>query len=239
MIRKILREYYLLSRGEQRALILLSLLVILTFGTRLLFWSGPGREPAGLDQFQREARTILAAFDELDSLKHASFSQGSLPGGSRKVIKGQSQPKLTAEWKITPINLNESDSASLLPLPGVGPVFAGRIVRYRNLLGGFVQAEQLLEVYGIERETFQRISPHLFIDSTLVQKLDLNSAGFRELLRHPYLEYVDVKALVHYRDVIGHISSLDELRQNMILPDSVMEKVAPYLDPDSVGCLDD
>ncbi len=60
MIRKILREYYLLPRGEQRAMLLLSLLVILTLGARVAVRTMPAREPAGLEQFREEAMGILS-----------------------------------------------------------------------------------------------------------------------------------------------------------------------------------
>ncbi len=61
MIRRILREFYLLPRGEQRALILLSLLLILSLLVRIAVRLLPGREPAGLEQFEQEARAILHA----------------------------------------------------------------------------------------------------------------------------------------------------------------------------------
>ena len=70
----------------------------------------------------------------------------------------------------------------------------------------------------------------LYIDSTRVRKMPLNTASFRELLRHPYLEYEDVKALVEYRDFKGNINSLKELRIDQILPDSTLNKIEGYLD---------
>jgi DNA uptake protein ComE-like DNA-binding protein len=117
----------------------------------------------------------------------------------------------------------------LLPLPGIGPVFAGRLIKYRGLLGGYSSVDQLMEVYGMSLETFDMIADRIAIDTTLIIKMDLNSATFRELLRHPYLEYEDVKALVNYRDFAGSIQSLQELEDNFILPDSVLNRVIPYI----------
>ena len=128
------------------------------------------------------------------------------------------------------INLNNVDSAGLLPLPGIGPVFAGRIVRYRELLGGYHGSHQLSEVYGMKAETVELISPFLIIDTSRIRKLPLNTSSFRELLRHPYLEYDDVKALVNYRDVMGKITSLQEIMEHMLVPDSVLEKAGCYFD---------
>jgi competence protein ComEA len=55
----------------------------------------------------------------------------------------------------------------LLPLPGIGPVYAGRIIKYRNLPGGLISMEQLLEVYGISNETLDRIRDRIVIDTSL------------------------------------------------------------------------
>jgi len=229
MIKKILREFYLLPRGEQRAMILLSLLLMISVGIRITVQMLPGREPPGMEQFLKESRELMAAMAEADSLKRlkqdslASVRRNAYPTSPRKSYYA---PPLPA----SPIDLNAVDSAGLLPLPGIGPVFAGRIIKYRKLLGGYVNADQLFEVYGISRETVLRISPLLYVDTSDIIKLNLDTAGFRELLRHPYLEYEDVKSLVKYRDVQGRIGSSQEIRDHGLLPDSTQEKIRPYLE---------
>ena len=128
------------------------------------------------------------------------------------------------------ININRADSAHLLPLPGIGPVFAGRIVKYRELLGGYVRIEQLCEVYGFPEKSLDLIRDRIVLDTSAIRKILLDNASFRDLLRHPYLELEEVKSLVHYRDFKQDISTLMELRQNQVLPDSTLERIAPYLD---------
>ena len=125
--------------------------------------------------------------------------------------------------------MNTADSVQLLPLPGIGPVFAGRIIKYRNLLGGFTGIDQLEEVYGLKKETIRLISNRIWFDTTIISTMDINSATFGDLLRHPYLQLEDVKALVKYRDFALQIGSLQELRDNHLLPDSTFKKVSPYI----------
>ena len=61
-----------------------------------------------------------------------------------------------------PINLNNADSLTLITLSGIGPVFASRIIKYRNLLGGFYKKEQLLEVYNLKNETYLKVKKQIY-----------------------------------------------------------------------------
>ena len=228
MSRRLYREFYLLPRGEQRALILLSLLVILSLLFRITVQLLPEREPEGMEEFEQEASLLMAFFAQADSLQQLRSDSVSRSRATRS--SGATPYTFTAKTGLSaqPIDINRADSAQLLPLPGIGPVFASRLVKYRDLLGGYASVDQLYEVYGISQETVDGIANRIFIDTTAVNMLDLNSATFRELLRHPYLEYEDVKAIVNYRDFAGAIQSIQELLDNYILPDSLMKRVVPY-----------
>ena len=55
------------------------------------------------------------------------------------------------------IELNLADSLQLVSLPGIGPGYTKRIIKYREKLGGFYSVEQLSEVYGFPTETFDLV----------------------------------------------------------------------------------
>jgi hypothetical protein len=230
MIRKTLREYYLLPRGEQRAVVLLSLLVILTLGIRVGVGLLPARVPEGVEQFREEAMAILASIALSDSLNRVPLRYGTFQEAGSGAARGYSGPKGEPRPGRTPVNLNRADSATFLTLPGIGPVFAGRIVRYRHLLGGYCNVAQLSEIYGMSQETVDLVTPLLLLDTAGLEKLPLNRCSFGQLLRHPYLEYEDVKNMVQYMDTEGGIGSLGEIHENGLLADSTLEKIAPYLD---------
>jgi len=128
------------------------------------------------------------------------------------------------------IELNSTDTTELKGLPGIGSVFAARIIGYRNLLGGYSQKEQLMEVYGLSPQTYNNILPLISIDTNLIRKLSLNSSDFRDLLRHPYLNKYQTEAILQYRKLQGAFRSLDELIQNNLMPGEVFIKVRPYLE---------
>ena len=82
----------------------------------------------------------------------------------------------------------------------------------------------------MRQETLEIVTPLLILDSSGLDKLHINSIAFRDLLRHPYLEYEHVKALFRYIDSKGALESTEEIRQNSLLPDSTLVRIAPYLD---------
>ncbi len=131
--------------------------------------------------------------------------------------------------KVQLVELNSADSLLLVDLPGIGPVLAGRILKYRNLLGGFVMKEQLLEVYGLPYETFEIISRAVNIDTTGITRIDLNKADFSKLIRHPYLDVYTVKGILNYRDIQGNIKDVNELKTNRIIPEESFSRIKPYI----------
>ena len=217
MIRRLIREFYFLARGEQRAMVLLSALLILGIVVRLCLQWIPGRDPPGWEQFLHESERIMTAIA-------AGEGRPDLPGTSMKA-----RPDLPGTQAI---DMNRADSADLLPLPGIGPVFAGRIIRYRELLGGYTGITQLHEEYGLPAETIERISSRLIFDPLHIRRIKVKEASFSDLLRHPYLDVGDVKALLRYREYRGAFSTLEEIRENGLLADSTLQKISPYLDLD-------
>jgi DNA uptake protein ComE-like DNA-binding protein len=131
--------------------------------------------------------------------------------------------------QLKKVDLNRCDSTTLDRLPGIGPVLSARIIKYRNLLGGFISREQLKEVYGLTEETYNRIADRVFADSSGVTQIKINSADFKNIIRHPYFDRYNVQSVLKYRELKGRIDSLTELTTNKILTHEKAEKIRPYL----------
>lgn len=127
------------------------------------------------------------------------------------------------------LELNTCDSASLESLPGLGPVLSARIIKYRNLLGGYASVDQLKEVYGLSEDTYNIISGFLKADPSLVRKIQINNADFKQLIRLPYLERSEVSAILKYRELMKVIKNIDELIENKIITTEKAAKISPYL----------
>lgn len=145
---------------------------------------------------------------------------------SRSFPKTEGAP---AGRRSVSIDLNTADTAELQLLWGIGPVLSARIVRYRNLLGGFTDKEQLREVYGLADSVYERIAPQLTVDTSCIQQLDVNTATFGQLLRHPYLDKHQVAAIIRLREKQGPYQSLDDLHQIPIIEQETYNKITPYL----------
>jgi competence protein ComEA len=227
MFRKFLRELHMLPRWEQRALILFSLVLILTLAIRVTIRAIPPKEPDGLQEFVQEVRALLDPVPGADTREDTGMSSRYLPETDSD---GATYTSFRMKRQV-PVNIsiNRADSADLLPLPGIGPVLSGRIVRFRELLGGYVSADQLSMVYGLDSMTLDRIRGQILIDTSVLRRLDINQADFRTLLRHPYLQYDDVRALMEYRLYDSCIQTPDEIRESEIWADSTLDRITPYL----------
>jgi competence protein ComEA len=114
-------------------------------------------------------------------------------------------------------------------LPGIGPVLSARIIRYRNLLGGYAHIEQLKEVYGLPPETYEIIKGRVIADSSAITGIEINTAGYKELSRLPYFKNYEITSILKYRELKGRISGMEDLTDNNLLTHEKADKVRPYL----------
>lgn len=139
---------------------------------------------------------------------------------SRKVNKASFAPvdleEIVSKAPIQ-IDINKAEAVELERLTGIGPVLSKRIVKYRNLLGGFVVFDQLCEVYGVKPEVVKQNLNNLKLDSVEVRKIDLNFATVEELAGHPYINYKEARQIVDFRSKKGYISD-----NNILLTDSII-----------------
>jgi DNA uptake protein ComE-like DNA-binding protein len=137
-------------------------------------------------------------------------------------------PEKAISFPAVLIELNSADSTRLRQLPGIGVVLSKRIVKYRDLLGGFYSMSQLKEVYGLNEQTLTQIESKLTIDVSKIRKLDFNFAEVNELARHPYLQKKLAGQVVKFRSKNGSIRDLSILRDSMILNIDDYNRLKPY-----------
>ena len=136
-----------------------------------------------------------------------------------------------AEAPAPLIDLNLSSAAGLERLPGIGPVLAARIIKYRNLLGGFVDSRQLTEVYGLDSSVVSLILPMVTVNLDSVSLLLLDSASFGDLARHPYVGYEAARLISRYRTLTEAPLTLGSMVSGNVITASQAERLAPYVRP--------
>ena len=219
------------KRGYTVLVVLLAAALLALVLWRSCHYERPTTETVSVDT------TMLAELDNQGhtptspNLREERLSRSEAKSEARGISScspklGELSALLTEECVI---ELNTADTAELQRLWGIGPVLSARIVRYRDLLGGFTRKEQLREVYGLADSVYDRIAPRVTVDTTRLQHLDINTATYGQLLRHPYLDKHQVAAIVRLREKQGAFQSLDDLHQIPIIEQETYTKITPYL----------
>ena len=134
------------------------------------------------------------------------------------------------EKKIEMVELNTADTAQLDALPGIGSSFASRIVKYRNRLGGFYDKEQLKEIYGLNQELYEKISPYIYVDVFEVKKVNINTSDYSTLIQNPYFTKEAVKAILQYRKKSGKCNNANDLMIHQIISQEEWAKLKWYVE---------
>ncbi len=210
-LRESFRNWFGYSRRERRSTFILLVIITIVIGVRYLF-------PTPVNPVKEIPPELLTFSD--DTVRNEEN-----PGMVRKLNEVK-----TFRQKRPLLEINSSDSASLVRLPGIGPVLSSRILKYRKLIGGFVSVDQLKEVYGLKEETFNMISAKVCADSLLIRKIKINKADYRELIRHPYFQRNEVPGILKYRELQGKIRSIKDLTDNNLISPETSKRIRAYLD---------
>ncbi|HEY0702227.1 MAG TPA: helix-hairpin-helix domain-containing protein [Candidatus Acidoferrales bacterium] len=62
-----------------------------------------------------------------------------------------------------PLDLNSASAEQLQQIPGIGPVMAQSIVKFREKSGPFQRVEDVLAIHGISKRVFAEIRPYLTV----------------------------------------------------------------------------
>lgn len=243
--RQFLREYFSFNRRERNGVfVLLSIILFLILYLSFSHLFFP-KEKIDFSKFEKEIAAFEAeikrANDSLDEAQEAFAFSGSMPFAyhnkqyRRDSSRSHSFKKDSFSKYERPIKekvlveINSADTAELKKLKGIGSAFARRISKYRDLLGGYVSKEQLMEVYGFDKQKYDLVLPEITIDPAAVKKININTASPEEMKSHPYVRWKLANVITAYRKNHGPFSSVESIRNIDLVNDSVFAKLAPYL----------
>lgn len=221
------RDLFYFSRGERHALILLTLLIAGGWGALLWTDHAATGEPSPASEATADTTGVKPP-QRTEERPVAPLQAERAPIERR--VKAYRYPARESNKfpEGTVVDLNRADSLTLQRVPGIGPTFARRIVKYRELLGGFREVGQLQEVYGITPERYAALSPWFRADTSLLVRRDLNQLSFKEMLRHPYIDYGQARALSNLIRRKGRVNNWDEVRLLDEFPETAIHKLDAY-----------
>ncbi len=101
---------------------------------------------------------------------------------------------------IPKIDLNSADSTTFMTLPGIGKFFAGKMVSYRQELGGYSYPEQLMDIWHFDQEKFDNLKDLIEVDTTATQAYSLWTLPENDLAAHPYIGKRAARGIVIFRE---------------------------------------
>jgi len=152
--------------------------------------------------------------------------------GEKKTWNGdrQAYKENRFERDIARFDINLADTAQLKTVYGIGEKLSQRILRFREALGGFVQLEQLKEIYGLDSAVVGRLKTKCFVQPDFQpERIDINTADEKRLAAHPYLKNGMARIIVAYRFQHGKFVALSDLRKIQGLDPKIIDKIEPYL----------
>lgn len=142
---------------------------------------------------------------------------------------------------------------------GVKKHVALTIKKYLSKGGKFRRPEDLFKIYTLDKAVASRLIPYVriknddhdyYVSESKVEltadkkitesketdyprkrytEIEINSADTSQFMRLPGIGNWRAKSIVRYRESLGGFISVDQLREVRALPDSVFQKILPYL----------
>ena len=149
---------------------------------------------------------------------------------NKKEYKSNYIPFEKKKVKIIILDINLATKEDLINVYGIGPALSDRILKLKELLGGFVSMEQMNDVWGLSPEVIENLNKNFKVASLpKVKKVDINNASIKELMLFPYFKYALAKAIVTYRSMNGDFKVNADLTKINGFPNDKINIIGLYL----------
>ncbi|MEH6406000.1 MAG: helix-hairpin-helix domain-containing protein [Leeuwenhoekiella sp.] len=110
--------------------------------------------------------------------------------------------------------LNSAIFDDFKEIMGMTDDYATKIINYRKRLGGFVEDNQLFDVYGVPNTLVYSIKEEYTVkQKPTIKKLDVNTATASDLSTLPYISFNLAMGIIDYRTLHEGIKDVDELKK--------------------------
>jgi competence protein ComEA len=151
----------------------------------------------------------------------------NIPKATQTSPQAKPTPTLVVIEKQT-IDINTATEEQLLSINGIGDYYAKEIIKLRLLLGGFYAKNQLLALWKFDNDKLTSIEKQISIDKSVINTININTCTAKQL-KHPYLTWNQVNAIINYRTAHGAYQSVDDIKNTGVINEDVYAQISPYL----------
>lgn len=133
--------------------------------------------------------------------------------------------------KIIISDINEASQEDLMKVYGVGEALSSRILKQKEILGGFVSMEQMKDVWGLSPEVIVELNLHFkAVVSKDIKKIAINEVSLKELAQFSYFKYNLAKQIITYRSMNGNFNNIEDLTKIKDFPVEKAKIISLYLE---------
>jgi DNA uptake protein ComE-like DNA-binding protein len=142
-----------------------------------------------------------------------------------------------SKWKEFPkkealkiLDINQATKEDLMKIVGIGDAISDRILKQKEILGGFVSMDQMTDVWGLTPEVIAELDKYFIVESLpKFKKININIASIKELGQFYYFRYPISKNIVAYRSMNGDVK-IEDLANIKGFPVDKLKIIALYLE---------
>lgn len=132
--------------------------------------------------------------------------------------------------KIVVKDINQATKEDFMAVFGIGDAISERIMKQREIFGGFISMEQMEDIWGLSPEVIYELNKNFkVITVPTIVKIDINNASTKELMKLPYFRYALAREIIIYRSMNGGIQSAEDLTKIKGFPVEKVKIIALYL----------
>ena len=129
------------------------------------------------------------------------------------------------------IDINLASQEDLIKVYGIGLGLSERILKQKELLGGFISMDQMEDVWGLSPEVIEKLKGQFNVGAVPnVKKVKINDASAKELQLFPYFRYPLNKEIVTYRSMNNGIKNSEDLSKIKGFPIEKIKIIEKYME---------
>ena len=192
---------------------------------KLLAFRAQGKFINSTKQFQE----ITGVNDRLLAVISPYFKFPDWISSGKNTEKQYSNSKI--DESIIKKDINAASAEDLIIVNGIGEKLAKRIIDYRTKLQGFSFNDQIFEVWSLDKEVAAKVLQYFEVTKQpTIQKINVNTASFKEVLAIVYLDYELTKKIFNYKKQVAEIQSIEELKKIDGFPLEKFNRIVLYLE---------